>query len=91
MRSIAFRSFARCLKAPVSLRLKPVLWGKMERRKRLEAALARCEYIVSRGRRYRDVVTPEIEPEPIVRPKVKTTSSDADAARSEATSCSCAS
>jgi hypothetical protein len=34
--------------SPVSLRLKPVLWGKMERRKRLEAALRRCEFIVAR-------------------------------------------
>jgi hypothetical protein len=59
------------LETDVSLRLKPVLWGKMERRKRLEAALARCEFIVSQGRRYRDVVTPEIEPEPIARPKIK--------------------
>jgi hypothetical protein len=30
------------------LRLKPVLWGKMERRSRHEAALRRCELIVGR-------------------------------------------
>ena len=34
------------LESETSLRLKPVLWGKLERRSRLEAALARCEYIV---------------------------------------------
>jgi hypothetical protein len=63
------------LESETSLRLKPVLWGKLERRKRLEAALARCEFIISRSqRRHRGVVeqTPEIEPEPIARPKVKT-------------------
>lgn len=59
------------LETPVSLRLKPRLWGKLERRKRLEAALARCEYAVSKSRRFRDVVVDEIPPEPIVRPKVK--------------------
>jgi hypothetical protein len=32
-----------------SARLKPILWGTMERRKRYEAALARCEYIVKRA------------------------------------------
>jgi hypothetical protein len=58
------------LESETSLRLKPVLWGKLERRKRLEAALARCEFIVSRGRRYRDVVADEIPSEPIARPKV---------------------
>jgi hypothetical protein len=58
------------LETTTSLRLKPVLRGTMERRSRLEAALARCEYIVSCGSRYRDVVTPDMEPEPI-----KTTSS----------------
>jgi hypothetical protein len=66
------------LETPVSLRLKPMLWGKMERRSRYEAALARCEYIVSQGRRYRDVAARtqemEIPPEPIARPKVKATS-----------------
>jgi hypothetical protein len=36
------------LKSEVSLRLKPHLWGKMERRTRLEAALRRCELIVAR-------------------------------------------
>ena len=59
----------------MSLRLKPVLWGKMERRKRFEAALARCEFIVTNAGRYRDVVVDEIPPEPIARPKVKTTPS----------------
>jgi hypothetical protein len=59
------------LESTESLRLKPHLWGKLERRSRVEAALARCEYIVSRGRRFRDVVTEEIPPEPIARPKIK--------------------
>ena len=59
------------LETPVSLRLKPVLWGKLERRKRHEAALERCEYIVSRSCKFRDVVTEEIPPEPIPRPKIK--------------------
>jgi hypothetical protein len=37
------------LESPVSLRLKPsTLWGTMERRKRFEAALRRCEYIVAK-------------------------------------------
>jgi hypothetical protein len=38
------------LESETSLRLKPVLWGKMERRKRHEAALARAEFIVGRIR-----------------------------------------
>ena len=38
------------LESEQSLRLKPVLWGTMERRKRHEAALARAEYIVARHR-----------------------------------------
>jgi hypothetical protein len=56
-------------------RLKPHLWGTMERRKRHEAALARAEFILSKGQRYRDVLkqTPELEPEPIAEPKIKTT------------------
>lgn len=37
------------LKSETSLRLKPVLWGTMERRKRLEAALQRAEYVVKRS------------------------------------------
>jgi hypothetical protein len=63
------------LESKESLRLKPVLWGTMERRKRHEAALARCEFILSRGQRYRDVLadTPELEPEPIAEPKIKAT------------------
>jgi hypothetical protein len=62
------------LESDVSLRLKPHLWGTMERRSRLEAALRRAEYIVSRSsRRFRDVQAEEIPPEPIARPKVKTT------------------
>jgi hypothetical protein len=36
------------LETSVSLRLKPVLWGKTERRSRLEAALKRTEYVVWR-------------------------------------------
>jgi hypothetical protein len=61
------------LESEVSLRLKPVLWGKLERRKRHEAALARAEFILSKGPRYGDVLkqTPEIEPEPIAEPKIK--------------------
>lgn len=35
------------LESETSLRLKPVLWGKMERRKRLEVALARAEFVVA--------------------------------------------
>jgi hypothetical protein len=58
------------LESKQSLRLKPVLRGTMERRKRHEAALARCEFIISRkSRRFRDVQIPEIEPEPIRKPK----------------------
>jgi hypothetical protein len=37
-----------------SARLKPVLWGKMERRSRLEAALRRAELIV----RHADFASP---------------------------------
>ena len=66
------------LETPTSLRLKPVLWGKLERRSRLEAALARCEFIVSQSQshgRYRSVVEEtramEIPPEPIAEPKIK--------------------
>lgn len=60
------------LESTESLRLKPHLWGTMERRGRLEAALRRAEYIVSRSsRRFRDVQAEEIPPEPIARPKVK--------------------
>lgn len=62
------------LETPVSLRLKPVLWGRMEKRARMESALARAEFVVSRkDRRFRDVQAEEIEPEPIARPKIKTT------------------
>jgi hypothetical protein len=35
------------LESEVSLRLKPHLLGTMEKRKRLEAALRRCEFIVA--------------------------------------------
>jgi hypothetical protein len=38
------------LESETSLRLKPHLWGKMERRKRHEAELARCEFVVGRIR-----------------------------------------
>jgi hypothetical protein len=62
------------LGSETSLRLKPGLWGRLERRSRLEMALARCEYVVSRAsRRFRDVQAEEIPLEPIARPKVKTT------------------
>jgi hypothetical protein len=58
-----------------SERLKPVLWGKLERRSRHETALARNEFILSQGRRYRDVLKQtqamEIEPELIKKPKIK--------------------
>ena len=37
------------LESEVSLRLKPVLWGKLERRSRLQAALERAEYVVKRS------------------------------------------
>jgi hypothetical protein len=37
------------LESETSLRLKPHLWGTMEKRKRHEAALARCESIVARA------------------------------------------
>lgn len=37
------------LESKESLRLKPGLWGTMERRKRHEAALKRCEFIVKYG------------------------------------------
>jgi hypothetical protein len=36
------------LESKASLRLKPVLWHKMERRSRHEAALRRCKFIVGR-------------------------------------------
>ena len=63
------------LESPESLRLKPHLWGTMEKRARMETALARCEYVVSRSnRRFRDVQAEGIPPEPIARPKTKTTS-----------------
>jgi len=35
------------LESKTSLRLKPVLFGTMERRRRLEAALRRCEYVAA--------------------------------------------
>jgi DNA-directed RNA polymerase subunit RPC12/RpoP len=44
------------LESAESLRLKPHLWGKMERRSRLEAALRRAEYVA-----YRQEFTPLIE------------------------------
>ena len=61
------------LASPSPVRLKPhLLWSRLERRKRLEAALARAEFIVSRkDRRFRDVVVEEILPEPIAKPKIK--------------------
>jgi hypothetical protein len=52
------------------------LWGKLERRKRHEAALARNEFVISQGRRYSDVLKQtqamEIPLEPIAEPKIKT-------------------
>jgi hypothetical protein len=54
------------LLSETSLRLKPVLWGKMERRKRHEAALARCEYIVAKARfkrRVKDDAVDAVHPE----------------------------
>jgi hypothetical protein len=38
------------LESETSLRAKPGLWGTMARRKRHEAALARCEHIVAHAR-----------------------------------------
>jgi hypothetical protein len=43
------------LESEVSLRLKPVLWGKLERRSRLKAALERAEYVVKRSEFKRQV------------------------------------
>jgi hypothetical protein len=43
------------LGSEVSLRLKPVLWGKLERRSRLQAALERAEYVVRRSEFKRQV------------------------------------
>jgi hypothetical protein len=37
------------LESPTSLRLKPVLWGKLERRARHEAALREAEFRVAQG------------------------------------------
>jgi hypothetical protein len=59
-----------------SERLKPMLWGKMERRKHFEAKLARAEFILNQPHgRYRDVLKQtqamEIEPEPVKKPKIK--------------------
>jgi hypothetical protein len=55
------------LQSPIPLRLKPHLrYSKLERRKRLEAALARCEYIVARAqfkRRVKDDVHFEVPAE----------------------------
>ena len=55
------------LESETSLRLKPVLWGRMERRKRHEAALERCEYVVNRSRFKRQV---KEEGDVAVHPKV---------------------
>jgi hypothetical protein len=43
------------LESEVSLRLKPHLYGKLERRSRLQAALERAEYIVKRSEFKRQV------------------------------------
>ena len=54
------------LETDVSLRFKPVLWGKLERRSRLEAALARCEFIVAqrgRPRKTKTITDPCEEPD----------------------------
>jgi hypothetical protein len=51
------------LLSETSLRLKPVLWGKMERRKRHEATLARCEHIVAKARFKRRVKDDAVHPE----------------------------
>jgi|HubBroStandDraft_6_1064221.scaffolds.fasta_scaffold778682_2 hypothetical protein len=63
------------LESVESLRLKPHLWGTMEKRARHEAALHRAEFLVSQPYgRHRKVAmrTPEPDPEPIAQPKVKT-------------------
>jgi hypothetical protein len=50
------------LESPVSLRLKPVLWGTMERRSRLEAALRECEFRVAQRGRPRKKVEVIVDP-----------------------------
>jgi hypothetical protein len=51
------------LLSETSLRLKPHLWGKMERRKRHEATLARCEHIVAKARFKQRVNDDAVHPE----------------------------
>jgi predicted RNA-binding Zn-ribbon protein involved in translation (DUF1610 family) len=52
-----------------SARLKPVLWGRMERRARYEAALRECEFRVAQRGRLRKVKTiPDPCDEPDFRP-----------------------
>ena len=50
------------LESKTPLRLKPHLWGTMERRSRLEAALKRCEFVVKYGSGgvRRSVVSPRL-------------------------------
>jgi hypothetical protein len=52
------------LESPVPLRLKPALrYSKMERRKRHEATLARCEHIVARAKFKQRVKDDAVHPE----------------------------
>jgi hypothetical protein len=51
------------LESETPLRLKPHLWGTMERRKRHQATLARCEHIVAKARWKRVVKDDAVRPE----------------------------
>ena len=71
------------LETPVSLRLKPHLWGTMERRSRLEAALRRCEFIVAQHGVPRKVAgtidpceEPDFKPPKRPWPRLKSKASD---------------
>jgi hypothetical protein len=47
VRSIVFRKLKAMLESAESLRFKPHLWGRMERRSHIEAALRECEFRVA--------------------------------------------
>ena len=62
---VASRLSAR-LASPSPARLKPHLWGKMDRRSRLEASLRQCEFRVARGgcpRKTKTIIDPCDEPD----------------------------